>query len=111
MDFIDLLLIFVAGLVVGWWWHSHQMFSMLSRNPTPMINILESLRDRVQKEDTVTVIECRVEWDNDHCYIWDNIKGDFLGQGPDLESAILTMRSLNPNVEYHIPTDLAKRPN
>lgn len=86
------------------------MFSMLSRNPTPMINILESLRDRVQ-EPAVTVIICRVEWNNDHCYIWDNISGDFLGQGPDLESAILTLRSLKPNIEYHIPTDLAKPPN
>jgi hypothetical protein len=109
MDFFDLLLIFLAGMGVGWYWHAHRMFVMLSRNPRPMIDILERVRDREQDEDA-QIIECQVEWHNGHCYVWNKDSGDFLGQGADLESAIRGMQGLKPNTEYHIPADLANKP-
>ena len=69
MDFFDLLLIFLAGMGVGWYWHAHRMFTMLSRNPKPMIDILERVRDLEHKDnEDAQVIECQVEWHNGHCY-------------------------------------------
>jgi hypothetical protein len=111
MDFFDLLLIFIAGVALGWYWHAHRMFVMLRRNPRPMIDILERVRDLEDNEDKdAQIIECQVEWHNGHCYLWNKDNGDFLGQGADLESAIRGMRGLKPNTEYHIPADLANKP-
>lgn len=113
MDLIDVILIFVLGAAVGWYWHAHRMFAMLSRNPEPMIDILTRVQRRQQDndEDEAELVECSVEWIGDQCYIWDKSTGDFLGQGPDLESAITHGRRLRANTEYHIPADLAKKPN
>jgi len=113
MDLIDVILIFVLGAAVGWWWHAHRMFTMLSRNPEPMIDILTRVQRRQQDndDDQAELVECSVEWIGDQCYVWDKSTGDFLGQGPDLESAITHGRRLRANTEYHIDMDLAKKPN
>jgi hypothetical protein len=112
MDLIDVILIFVFGLAVGWYWHATRMFNMLSRNPNPMIDLLTRVK-AIQEEDNdeILLIECRVEWIGEQCYVWDNDTGDFLGQGLDLESAMVHGRKLKANAEYYIPEDLAKRPN
>jgi hypothetical protein len=112
MDLLDIIVIFVFGLAVGWYWHAVRMFNMLSRNPNPMIDLLTRVK-AIQEEDDdeIQLIECRVEWIGELCYVWDKDTGDFLGQGLDLESAMISGRKLKTNAEYYVPEDLAKKPN
>ena len=112
MDLLDIIVIFVFGLAVGWYWHATRMFKMLSRNPNPMIDLLTRVK-AIQEEDNdeIELIECSVEWIDQQCYVWDKDTGDFIGQGLDLESAIISGRKLKTNAEYYIPEDLAKKPN
>ena len=44
MDLLDIIVIFVFGLAVGWYWHATRMFNMMSRNPRPMIDILTRVK-------------------------------------------------------------------
>jgi hypothetical protein len=112
MDLLDIIVIFVIGMAVGWYWHATRMFNMLSRDPRPMIDILNKVKSIQEDRDQETMlIECRVEWIGQQCYVWDNDTGDFLGQGSDLESAMTHGRKLRANTEYYIPEDLAKKPN
>lgn len=112
MNLLDIIMIFVFGLAVGWYWHASRMFSMMSRNPNPMIDLLTQVKAIQEKDDDeILLIECRVEWIGELCYIWDKDTGDFLGQGLDLESAMVHGRKLRANTEYYIPEDLAKKPN
>ena len=111
MDLLDIIVIFVFGLAVGWYWHATRMFKMLSRNPNPMIDLLTRVKAIQEDNDEIELIECRVEWIGELCYVWDKDTGDFIGQGLDLESAMIHGRKLKTNAEYYIPEDLAKKPN
>ena len=53
MDLLDIIVIFVFGLAVGWYWHATRMFKMLSRNPYPMIDLLTRVKAIQEDNDEI----------------------------------------------------------
>ena len=55
-------------------------------------------------------IEVRVEWIEDHCYLYRKDTGEFLGQGRDITEAVNNIDSRGIEGDFIIPKEMANKP-
>lgn len=108
---MDILLAFLAGAIVGWFWHARSFFQRVLADPDHMIRLLTELKNTRQHSESLTgPIWLEVEWINGRCYLWERDTRAFVGQGDSIESAVEHSQNLRPGTEYRISPDQAAKP-
>jgi hypothetical protein len=109
---MDYVLIFLAGAILGWFWHARSFFQRVLDDPDRMITLLTELKhSRLQNTASQGPVWLDVEWINGRCYLWERDSRVFVGQGDTVESAVDNSQNLRPNTEYRIQPEQAKNPN
>ena len=120
--FEDFLLLVCTHLVMFWAgykWGLHQAVMRIVHNfikdPAEITRAFKEIRElRATLEDepasTEESVDVRAEWIGDQVYIYREDTGEFLAQGVDVESAIRSIPASDHDVAYHIPEDMAKKP-
>jgi hypothetical protein len=71
---------------------------------------IRELRATLEDEPTPVSVNVRAEWIGDQVYIYREDTGEFLAQGVDVEAAIQSIAPSDRDQLYHIPEDMAKKP-
>jgi hypothetical protein len=117
----DLILLVCTHLVMFWAgykWGLHQAVLRIVRNfiddPEHIrktFSQLERVRAGLDLEaGTEDHVVIRAEWIGDQVYIYREDTGEFLAQGTDVEAAIKSIPAGDHDRAYHIPEDMAKKP-
>lgn len=112
LDIITTILIFWAG----WSLRGLVLMHKLSQRPQYFRRLLDELEKVRNQEDTPdpaakSIEWVDVEWHQGQAYLWRQRDRKFLGQGPDLDTAIERCQNLEPGIEYRIPKEMAKSPD
>ena len=103
---IEILAILCVGFVAGYWWRGIMVLYKLSRDPRAAIKMLEELREIQEHEAKGTPInetrfgkgiEINVETMKGIHYLFIKETNQFVGQGPDLEKALLEANKRYPD--------------
>ena len=105
-------LVFWAGYRVGIHTAVMRIVINLVKDPTTINQVLKEYQQVIEeaKIEESGKIEVNVEWHNNQCYLYRKDNGEFLGQGTSVEEAIKYITKLIENVEYYIPSEMAKKP-
>jgi len=115
----DLIISIVShGLVfwAGYRWGIHtavmRIVINLVRDPNTLNQVLKEYQQVIEeaKIEESGKIEVNAEWHHGQCYLYRKDNGEFLGQGTSAEDAIKNITRLIENVEYYIPSEMAKKP-
>lgn len=103
-ELLSILLIFVSGFIVGWFFHARSMLIRITRNPDKIIDLLEKYKvaktEMEQEESTVIVTEIRVEKIGNMFYLYTTKDNEFLAQGASLEDALEVVKQRYPNRNF-----------
>ena len=119
-DFILLVCSHLVMFWAGYKWGLHQAVLRIVRN---FIDDPEHIRQTfsqlervragldIDEEDTPAEnVDVTAEWIGNVVYIRREDTGEFLAQGPDVESAIRSIPAGDRDRAYHIPETMAKKP-
>ena len=119
----DLLLLICTHLVMFWAgykWGLHAAVLRIVRNfiddPNHIrktFSQLEQVRaglDLKEEDTPAENVDVTAEWINGQVYIYREDTGEFLAQGTDVESAIKSIPAGDCDRAYHIPEEMAKKP-
>jgi hypothetical protein len=101
----------------GYKWGLHSAVMRIVHNfikdPAEITRAFEQIRElRATLDDDATPasVDVRAEWIDDQVYIYREDTGEFLAQGTSVEAAIRSIAPSDRDVVYHIPEDMAKKP-
>lgn len=112
MTEFDALLIIVYGLAcyaVGRWHQAQIMIQRLLSNSDRIREILNDLHKETDDADSER-IPIRAEWVGDQVYLYVDKTGEFLAQGPDVDTAIDRITKFTPGCDYVLPKEMATKP-
>lgn len=99
--------VFILGYVVGWVAHSRAIINRLLKNPDQIIRILNEYKKDARITNSVlessAVREIEIEQENGHFYLYEKDTGQFLAQGPTLDTALMCLESQFPGQHHHGP--------
>lgn len=111
MTEFDVLLMLFYGLVcyaVGRWHQAQIMIQRLLSNTDRIREILNNLHEEENPADER--IPIRAEWVGDQVYLYVQHTGQFLAQGPDVDTAIDRITHFTPGCDYVLPKEMATKP-
>jgi len=111
MTEFDVLLMLFYGLVcyaVGRWHQAQIMIQRLLSNTDRIREILNSLHEEETPADER--IPIRAEWVGDQVYLYVQHTGQFLAQGPDVDTAIDRITHFTPGCDYVLSKEMATKP-
>lgn len=118
--FEDLVLLACTHLVAFWLgykWGLHSAVIRIVHNfikdpaeITRAFKEIRELRATLEDEPTPVSVDVRAEWIGNQVYIYREDTGEFLAQGTSVEAAIKSIPASDHDVAYHIPEDMAKKP-
>ena len=109
IHWIEFVIYLLMAYAWGRWTQWRKTIEDLVVNPERYSKILTKYAEDLEA-DATQVIELRVEWQGDHCYLYRKDTNEFVGQGRDVESAINNAHRLVPNSEYVISKEMAIKP-
>ena len=109
LHWIEFVIYLLLAYAWGRWVQWRMTITDLLANPERYAKILAKYTETLEA-DTAQQIELRVEWTDAACYLYRKDTGEFVGQGPDVESAINNAHRLVPNSQYVISKEMATRP-
>lgn len=114
MTEFDTLLMIVYGLAcyaVGRWHQAQIMIQRLLSNSDRIREILNNLHNETADDDPAGErIPIRAEWVGDQVYLYVDKTGEFLAQGPDVDTAIDRITKFTPGCDYVLPKEMATKP-
>jgi hypothetical protein len=86
---ITIVVVFIAGSIVGWLTHARGVLLNMLEDPDHMIKLLTDYKNNPDRESTdENAHEITVEQDNGMFYLYEKSNKQFLGQGTTLEIAL-----------------------
>ena len=90
------IIVFLAGVVLGWVWHARVMIKRLLNDPDRMILLLKDLKQERQRLDENLARLAQIDkplalevLEHDGiCYVWLEHNREFLGQGETVDQAL-----------------------
>lgn len=113
MTEFDTLLMIVYGLVcyaVGRWHQAQIMIERLLSNTDRIREILNNMHEEESQNFSDERIPIRAEWVGDQVYLYVQHTGQFLAQGPDVDTAIDRITHFTPGCDYVLPKEMATKP-
>jgi hypothetical protein len=103
-EIISILLIFVSGFIVGWFFHDRSMLTLITQDPDKIISLLEKYKiakaEMDQSESTLTATEVRVEKIGSMFYLYSTNNNEFLAQGTSIEDALEAIKKRYPDQNF-----------
>lgn len=102
----DIILGFIAGIFVGWWWHARSVSKHILSNPDVIIDILNRYKKDQEKvikfkEQVIDSTPVKIERHADMFYIFSADDNEFISQGKTVEDALEAAKVRFPDQNFH----------
>lgn len=100
LTFLNIVLSFGIGFVIGSKWRQHKMIMQLVDNPDTMLAAVDKIKKIMESAET-DIIEVYAEQHNDRWFIYNKQSHVFLSQGESVLLALAAAKERYPDTIFH----------